>query len=79
MAAGRASRFVGSTRQVLVEGPSRTDPTRIRGRLSQNIAVNFTGTAQPGELVNVVIEGATSTTLSGHQAGAPVQADLVLS
>ena len=35
-------------REVLVEGPSRTDPTRLRGRLRQNIAVNFTGAAGAG-------------------------------
>jgi tRNA-2-methylthio-N6-dimethylallyladenosine synthase len=28
----RAQRFVGRTLEVLVEGPSRTDPTRLRGR-----------------------------------------------
>ena len=28
----RAQRFVGRTMEVLVEGPSRTDPTRLRGR-----------------------------------------------
>jgi tRNA-2-methylthio-N6-dimethylallyladenosine synthase len=77
VAAGRAARFVGSTREVLVEGPSRTDPTRLRGRLSQNIAVNFTGSAAPGTIARVAIERATSTTLSGRQVGAPVQADLV--
>jgi tRNA-2-methylthio-N6-dimethylallyladenosine synthase len=67
-AAERAARFVGSTREVLVEGPSRTDPTRLRGRLRQNITVNFTGTAAPGDLVMVEITGATSATLAGHQA-----------
>ncbi len=76
-AAARAARFVGSTREVLVEGPSRTDPSRLRGRLSQNIAVNFDGTAAPGEITRVSIERATSTTLSGRQVGAPAQADLV--
>ena len=38
------------TGEVLVEGPSRTDPSRLRGRLRQNIAVNFTGAAEPGTL-----------------------------
>jgi len=28
----RAQRFVGRTMDVLVEGPSRTDPSRLRGR-----------------------------------------------
>jgi hypothetical protein len=29
--------------------------------------VNFTGTAQPGGLVDVLVEGATSTTLRGRE------------
>ncbi len=61
----RAQRFVGTTREVLVEGPSRTDPDRLRGRLSQNIAVNFSGTAEAGTLVPVRIDRATSVTLAG--------------
>jgi len=64
----RAQRFVGTTREVLVEGQSRTDPERLRGRLSQNITVNFSGVAQPGSLVPVHIDRATSTTLSGSLA-----------
>jgi tRNA-2-methylthio-N6-dimethylallyladenosine synthase len=63
----RAQRFVGRTMEVLVEGPSRTDPTRLRGRTSHNKTVNFDGTAEPGELVDVEIAAATSTTLSGHE------------
>ena len=30
----RAQRFVGRTMEVLVEGPSRTDPARLRGRIA---------------------------------------------
>ena len=63
----RAQRFVGRAVEVLVEGPSRTDPSRLRGRNSHNKTVNFEGTAEPGELVEVEIEAATSTTLSGHE------------
>ncbi len=73
-AAARASRFVGTTREVLVEGPSRTDPTRLRGRLRQNIAVNFSGTAAPGTLTIVEITGSTSATLAGRQIEVPVPA-----
>ncbi len=73
-AAERAARFVGSIREVLVEGPSRTDPTRLRGRLRQNITVNFQGTAKPGEYVHVEISGSTSTTLSGREVDVPVVA-----
>jgi tRNA-2-methylthio-N6-dimethylallyladenosine synthase len=61
----RAQRFVGRTLEVLVEGPSRTDPTRLRGRSRHNKVVNFAGVGEPGELVDVEIEGATSQTLSG--------------
>jgi tRNA-2-methylthio-N6-dimethylallyladenosine synthase len=51
--------------EVLVEGPSRTDPTRLRGRTRHNKAVNFEGSAEAGEFVDVEIESATSQTLSG--------------
>lgn len=68
----RVSRFVGTEHEVLVEGPSRTDPERLRGRLSQNVTVNFDGDAAPGTLARVLIEAATSTTLSGRQV--PVEA-----
>jgi tRNA-2-methylthio-N6-dimethylallyladenosine synthase len=61
----RAQRFVGRTMEVLVEGPSRTDPTRLRGRTRHNKAVNFEGIAAPGEMVDVEIETATSQTLAG--------------
>jgi tRNA-2-methylthio-N6-dimethylallyladenosine synthase len=61
----RAQRFVGRTLEVLVEGPSRTDPTRVRGRSRHNKVVNFAGLGEPGELVQVEIEAATSQTLSG--------------
>jgi tRNA-2-methylthio-N6-dimethylallyladenosine synthase len=62
----RAQRFVGRALDVLVEGPSRTDPSRLRGRTSHNKVVNFTGLAAPGEIVEVQITGATSQTLSGE-------------
>jgi tRNA-2-methylthio-N6-dimethylallyladenosine synthase len=58
---------VGCMEQVLVEGPSRTDASLLRGRTRRNTTVNFAGDAQPGELVDVRIEGATSTTLRGAQ------------
>jgi len=63
----RAERFVGRSMEVLVEGPSRTDPARLRGRIRHNKTVNFDGTAAPGELVDVEITGATSTTLAGTE------------
>jgi tRNA-2-methylthio-N6-dimethylallyladenosine synthase len=64
----RAERFVGRTVEVLVEGPSRTDASRLRGRSRHNKVVNFSGLAAPGELVAVDITGATSQTLTGEES-----------
>jgi tRNA-2-methylthio-N6-dimethylallyladenosine synthase len=65
-AAERAQRFVGRDVEVLVEGASRTDPSRLRGRSRHNKAVNFSGFAEPGQIVPVRITGATSQTLTGE-------------
>ena len=62
----RAQRFVGRTLEVLVEGPSRTDPSRLRGRSRHNKVVNFEGVGAPGELVEVRITSASSQTLIGE-------------
>jgi tRNA-2-methylthio-N6-dimethylallyladenosine synthase len=66
-ASERSQRFVGRTMDVLVEGPSRTDPAKLRGRVRHNKTVNFEGSAQAGEYVDVEIGSATSTTLAGEQ------------
>ena len=63
----RAQRFVGRSLEVLVEGESRTDPSRLRGRSRHNRVVNFDGVARAGELVPVDITSATSQTLTGHE------------
>ena len=63
----RAQRFVGRTLEVLVEGQSRTDPQRLRGRSRHNKVVNFDGLAQTGELALVHVTGATSQTLTGEE------------
>jgi tRNA-2-methylthio-N6-dimethylallyladenosine synthase len=62
----RAQRFVGRTLDVLVEGPSRTDPSRLRGRSRHNKVVNFVGLGSPGESIAVTITHATSQTLAGE-------------
>ena len=49
-ASERAQRFVGREMEVLVEGTSRTDETRLRGRTRHNKAVNFEGVAEPGRV-----------------------------
>jgi len=58
---------LGRVEEVLVEGPSRTDPHLLRGRTRRNTTANFAGPAEPGELVDVLVEGATSMTLRGTQ------------
>ena len=63
----RAERFIGRRLDVLVEGPSRNDPTRLRGRTVHNKTVNFDGVAEPGDMASVEITSATSTTLGGHE------------
>jgi tRNA-2-methylthio-N6-dimethylallyladenosine synthase len=63
----RAQRFVGRTMEVLVEGPSRTDPDKLRGRTRHNKTINFAGGAAAGELTDVSVTSATSTTLAGEE------------
>jgi tRNA-2-methylthio-N6-dimethylallyladenosine synthase len=70
----RAQRFVGRTMEVLVEGPSRNDPARLRGRTRHNKVVNFAGLAHAGDYVDVEIHSATSQTLMGEQASLLVAA-----
>jgi tRNA-2-methylthio-N6-dimethylallyladenosine synthase len=73
VAAERNRARIGGVEEVLVEGPSRTDSSLLRGRTRRNTTVNFAGDAAPGDLVDVRIEGATSTTLRGV-AATPVAA-----
>ena len=61
---------VGGVEEVLVEGPSRTESSLLRGRTRRNTTVNFLGGAAPGDLVDVRIDGATSTTLRGSEPAA---------
>jgi tRNA-2-methylthio-N6-dimethylallyladenosine synthase len=63
----RAQRFVGRELEVLVEGPSRTDSARLRGRTRHNKVVNFAGLSAPGDLTWVRIDSATSQTLAGDE------------
>ncbi len=68
IAAERNRARIGRLEEVLVEGTSRTGADLLRGRTRRNTTVNFAGTAAPGELVDVLVEDATSTTLRGTQA-----------
>jgi tRNA-2-methylthio-N6-dimethylallyladenosine synthase len=72
IAATRHERFVGTVQEVLVEGPSRTDPNRMRGRSRNNVTVNFAGDAPTGSLVDVEIVRASSETLLGRQVAGSV-------
>jgi tRNA-2-methylthio-N6-dimethylallyladenosine synthase len=71
-AARRNAARIGRVEEVLVEGASRSGEALLRGRTRRNTTVNFSGQAAAGELVDVVIEGATSTTLRGTQLVAAV-------
>ena len=66
-AAARNAALVGSTQEVLVEGPSRTDPDVLRGRTRGNKTALFRGDADEGDIVLVEVDRATSQTLSGRQ------------
>ena len=66
-AAAQNAARVGRVEEVLVEGPSRTDASLLRGRTRRNTTVNFAGAAVPGALATVEIESATSTTLRGRE------------
>jgi tRNA-2-methylthio-N6-dimethylallyladenosine synthase len=66
VAAQRNAERVGRVEQVLVEGTSRTDATLLRGRTRRNTTVNFSGSAEVGDFVDVLIESTTSTTLRGR-------------
>jgi tRNA-2-methylthio-N6-dimethylallyladenosine synthase len=67
VARAQNARRIGLVEEVLVEGPSRTEPSLLRGRTRRNTTANFTGRAAPGELARVLVEGSTSTTLRGRQ------------
>ena len=66
IAAERNAERVGRVEEVLVEGPSRTSGGLLRGRTRRGTTVNFAAPALPGDLVDVRIEGSTSTTLRGR-------------
>ncbi|MGI6037606.1 MAG: tRNA (N6-isopentenyl adenosine(37)-C2)-methylthiotransferase MiaB [Limnochordia bacterium] len=63
--------LVGQVQEVLVEGPSKTDPTKFSGRNRQNKLVSFTNAtkAHVGQVVPVLIRGAQTWTLQGELQG----------
>ncbi|MEL0034843.1 MAG: TRAM domain-containing protein, partial [Gammaproteobacteria bacterium] len=59
-----ARQMVGTKQTLLVEGPSRKDPTQLAGRTENNRVVNFVG--QPtmiGQFVDVEITEALPNSL----------------
>jgi len=67
-AAAHNAALVGTVQEVLVEGPSRTDPSTLRGRTRGNKTTLFRGDAAEGELALVEILRSTSQTLGGRPA-----------
>lgn len=59
--------LIGTTQQILVEGPSKTNKEKLFGRTSQNKIVIIEGDAQrmTGQLLDVKIEDSTGYTLYG--------------
>jgi tRNA-2-methylthio-N6-dimethylallyladenosine synthase len=66
---------IGRTLPVLVEGPSKRDPTRLTGRTPGDRIVCFPGPAScAGEEVDVLITGATALVLHGELVGPGAEA-----
>lgn len=61
---------LGRTVEVLVEGPSRYEPTRRYGKTGFNQVVNFEGTAETGRTVLVHVDDVTANSLTGTEASA---------
>ncbi len=59
---------VGRVEEVLVEGPSKKDPSLTTGRTRQNKLVHFAADLSPGSFTNVRVEGAAPHHLRGSLA-----------
>lgn len=58
--------YIGKLEKVLVEGPSKTDPSRLSGRTGSGKLVNFPGSADfTGQIVQVLITEGKTFSLSG--------------
>ncbi len=60
-------KYIGLDVEVLVEGPSKTNPDVLTGYSPQQKVVNFIGNAKPGDLVMVHIDSASRFSLNGKQ------------
>jgi tRNA-2-methylthio-N6-dimethylallyladenosine synthase len=63
-----AAGLVGQEVEVLVEGPSRSDPSRRFGRTPENRTVNFDGTAPTGSRARVRITHGSPSALLGVES-----------
>lgn len=61
-------RLVGETVEVLTEGPSRKNPDMATARTRTNKVVHFPGRADPGRLLDVVVERAAPSHLIARLA-----------
>ena len=69
-AAAISRSMIGTTHTILVEGPSRKDPSELFGRTENNRVVNFTGGhSLIGEFVSVRITAALPNSLRGELPG----------
>lgn len=70
----RLKSWHGKVVEVLVEGPSSSDPSRLCGRTSHNFVLNFEteeAGLKAGMLANVVVTGSARFTLKGRSISAP--------
>ncbi|MBI3182285.1 MAG: tRNA (N6-isopentenyl adenosine(37)-C2)-methylthiotransferase MiaB [Myxococcales bacterium] len=59
---------IGRQVEVLVEGPSKLDPSKRFGRTPENRTVNFEGDAPAGALARVLVRRSSPNALYGEQA-----------
>ncbi len=76
LAIAKNNALVGTTQQVLCEGPSKTKQSTLSGRTSQNKIVIFEGSPErmTGQLLDIKIESSTGFTLYGTPVLDPVSA-----
>jgi tRNA-2-methylthio-N6-dimethylallyladenosine synthase len=63
----KSQKYLGKRIEVLVEGDSKTNSSKLSGRTSENRVVNFDGSAIPGNIVQVEILSATASALLGKE------------
>ncbi len=73
LSAASHARQVGTVQELLIEGPSKTDPARMSGRTRENrlVHVPATAAARPGALVNARLTDAAAHYLLGEVTDAP--------